>query len=271
MGNVAKIEHEEVVTTIDPMISMIERVAVNPDANVETLARMLDMKAQIDAQNAKAAFDGAFASASSEFPNIPQNGRNTHNGQSYSTLKDILTVRSVLANYGLALSFGTVESAGGLTVTAKLSHISGHTEVNSITLPLDDGPGRNKVQSIGSSQTYGQRYTAQAILGLSLGEDVEDDGRGTGKIQEEPPRKKGPTWAQTITQDLPENASPRDNAEAIAIALCNQWKRMKGVKQLFLEWDRRVELIEGLESKHPDLHEQVIDGYEIRMNELQEK
>jgi hypothetical protein len=256
---------------IDPTLAMIERVATNPDASVDALERMMAMKKEIDAQNAKARFDEAFAHASAAYPSIPQNGHNNHNGKSYSTLNDILTVRPVLTTHGLALSFKTARQDDFLVVTARLSHVGGHSEENSIHLPLDEGAGRNKVQAVGSSQTYGQRYTAQAILGLSLGDDVEDDGRSTGKIQEAAPRPKAPTWAETVTQELGEKATPRDKAEAIATALTHQWKRMKGVKQLHLEWDRRAFLIQGekaLEGMHPDLHEKVIDAYEVRQMEL---
>lgn len=271
MGKVAKVEAQEALLPADPMISMIERVAMDPSTDIAKLERMLDLKAKHDAQQSKVAFDRDFAKASAEFPTVPQNGRNTHNGQSYSTLKDILTsVRPVLTKFGFALSFSTEGTADTVTVVAELSHEEGHSKRNSISLPKDTGPGRNPVQSIGSTQTYGQRYTAQAILGLSLGEDTEDDGGSTGKVQEQAP-KKPYSWANTITQDMPENSTPREKAEAIAKAICAQWKRMNGTRQIDNEWDRRAALIAELESKHRDLWETVIEGYEQRRHHLEEQ
>lgn len=275
MTQVSKIEdHTAAPTTTDPMVSMIERVAMSPDLPIERLERMLAMKEKMDQQEAKAQFDAAFSRASAEFPDIPLNGENKHNKTKYALLKDILTgVRPVLSKYGLALSFSTEATADLVTVTAELSHQGGHSKRNSLPLPRDAGAGRNAVQAIGSSQTYGQRYTAQAILGLSLGDDTEDDGATAGKVQEQPKPIKDP-WTHTILSELPDNATDRDKALAVAQALCAQWKRMKGERQLGNEWDRRAHLIEGergLEARHHDLYATVVDGYENRRNAIIEE
>lgn len=164
----------------DPMVSMIERVAMDPNADLAKLERMLELKERHDAQQAKQAFAAAFARASAQFPDIPMNGKNEHTKKPYALLKDIIKhTRPVLADHGLSLSFSTEVNEKEVIVTAELSHEGGHTKRNSLPLPRDAGAGRNAVQAVGSSQTYGQRYTAQAILGLSLGEDTEDDGGTT--------------------------------------------------------------------------------------------
>lgn len=179
MNQVTKIEdtQQQALAPADPYISMIERVAMDPNADVSKLATMLELQERHKAQKAKSEADLAFAKASAEFPEIPLNGENKHNKTSYALLKDIIgKTRPVLAKYGLALSFSTEVTQEAIIVTAELSHEGGHTRTNSLPLPRDTGAGRNAVQAVGSSQTYGQRYTAQAILGLSLGEDDEDDG-----------------------------------------------------------------------------------------------
>ena len=179
-NTVTKIEQPE-QAIIDPMVSMIERIATDPSADLGKLERMLDMKERMDAQNAKSAFDAAFSKASAQFPDIPLRGENKHQKTRYALLKDILScVRPVLSEHGFALSFSTEVTEQSVIVTAELSHEGGHSKRNSLPLPRDTGAGRNAVQAVGSSQTYGQRYTAQAILGLSLGEDAEDDGHGAG-------------------------------------------------------------------------------------------
>jgi hypothetical protein len=180
MNSVTQYQPAEVqIAHVDPMVSMIERMATDPNSDLLKLEKMLEMKEKLDAQKAKAAFDAAFSRASAEFPDIPLNGQNVHQKTRYALLKDILSgVRPILSRHGLALSFATEVDEKFVTVTAELSHESGHSKRNSIPLPRDTGAGRNAVQAVGSSQTYGQRYTAQAILGLSLGDDTEDDGAG---------------------------------------------------------------------------------------------
>lgn len=166
--------------TVSPMIAMIERVALDPNASIEKLERMLDMRDRLQAESAKAAFNAAFAAASAEFPPIPLNGKGDKN-KPYALLKDIVNLtRPVLARHGLALSFGVESTTDRVTVTAELMHVAGHSKTTSMELPRDTSGSKNAVQSVGSSQTYGQRYTAQAILGLSLGDDTDDDGASAG-------------------------------------------------------------------------------------------
>lgn len=255
---------------VDPVVSMIERVALDPNVDISKLEKMLEMKERMDAHKAKEAFAAAFAAASANFPTIPLNGKG-HNNKPYALLKDILSAtRPVLSEFGLALNF-SIDSGEAIIVTAKLMHKEGHSETTSITLPRDASGSKNAVQAVGSSQTYGQRYTAQAILGLSLGDDMEDDGRGAGAPPSQPPAPRDP-WTHTIISEMPDGATGRDKAMAIAQALCAQFKRMKGARQLSNEWDRRAHLIEGdkgLEGQHPDLHETVFDAYENRKMEIE--
>lgn len=269
MSQVTKVEN---VLPADPMVSMIERVATDPNSDLAKLERMLDMKERHEAMEAKAAFASAFAKASADFPTIPLNGVG-HNNKPYATLKDITSnTRPILSDNGLALTFAIDTTDNKVTVTAKLMHKAGHVESTSIQLPADNSGSKNAVQAVGSSQTYGQRYTAQAILGLSLGDDTEDDGNSSGPKQAEQKRSTDP-WTSAILDELPEGSTDKDKAEAIAAALCRQFQRMKGARQLGNEWDRRVHLIEGnrgLQGKYPALHETVVDAYENRMNAINE-
>jgi hypothetical protein len=64
-----------------------------------------------------------------------------------------------------------------VTVTATLGHVGGHAEETTMTLPHDSSGSKNAVQAIGSSTSYGKRYTALSLLNITTrGED--DDGNG---------------------------------------------------------------------------------------------
>ena len=164
-----------------PMVAMIERIAMDPSIPLDRLEQMLAMKERMDAKAAERAFAEAFSAASSEMPAIPMNGAG-NNKKPYALLKDIIAyTRPVLARHGMILNFD-VQSSDKITVTARLTHKDGHSQTTNISLPVDSSGSKNAVQSIGSSQTYGQRYTAQAILGLSLGEDTDDDGVSSARV-----------------------------------------------------------------------------------------
>jgi len=164
------------VTTADPMSHMIERVLKDDSISMDRLEKLLDMQERVQRKSEKAAHIDALASAMSEMPTVPMNGRG-HNGRPYATLKDITTTtRPVLAAHGLTLTFDTDNNDNTVTVVAILAHRLGHETSVKITLPADTSGSKAAVQAIGSSQTYGQRYTAQSILGLSMGDDMDDDG-----------------------------------------------------------------------------------------------
>lgn len=267
------VERQDDLPTLpaDPYINMIERVAMDPDADLEKLERMMELRERHEAGLAKKMHDQAFAKASSEFPEIPLNGKNKHNNTSYALLKDIISkTRPVLSKHGFSLSFSTEITDKDVVVTAELAHEAGHTRRNSLPLPRDAGAGRNAVQAVGSTQTYGQRYTAQAILGLSLGEDTEDDGNSGAAA----PKKQADTWAQTVVQDMHPNSTEEEKARAIADAIIAQWGRKKSERQLFSEWDRREHLIEGdrgLEGRFPHMYADVLAAYEARLMSLKEE
>jgi hypothetical protein len=48
-----------------------------------------------------------------------------------------------------------------------------------MTLPADIGKGRNDVQAVGSSTTYGKRYVMSALLNITTGETRDDDGQSS--------------------------------------------------------------------------------------------
>jgi hypothetical protein len=182
MNEVVRMEPPAGLT--DPMVAMIERLATDPSISIDRLEQMLAMKERLDAKAAEQAFAAAFSAASGEFPTIPLKGKGDKN-KPYALLRDIIDyTRPVLARHGLALSFGVESHPDRVIVTAELMHIGGHRKTTAMELPKDQTGSKNAVQAVGSSQTYGQRYTAQALLGLSLGDDTDDDGKGasTGLI-----------------------------------------------------------------------------------------
>jgi len=170
----------EQMPSTSAIISVIERAAMNPDVDIEKMERLLQMQERIMAVQAKAEHAAAKTDALAVMPAIPKRGRG-HNDMPFAMLNDIINItRPVLAEHGLSLGFDVRVEDARIVVTAKLTHRNGHEESTSLPLPFDTSGSKNAVQAIGSSQTYGQRYTAQALLGLSLGDDTDDDGRSGG-------------------------------------------------------------------------------------------
>jgi hypothetical protein len=56
-------------------------------------------------------------------------------------------------------------------VTCIIAHSAGYSEENSLSAPFDPSGNKNPLQAIGSAQTYLQRYTLKAALGLAAAKD----------------------------------------------------------------------------------------------------
>lgn len=185
MNEVTKIEPVDQAATLsaDPMVSMIERVAMNPDLPLERVTALMDMRERQMDKEAEQVFNQAFAAAMAEMPDIPRSGNNTHLKNKYSTLDDLIrTTRPVLSRHGLSLNWETDNSADLVHVRAVVRHAQGHSISTSQSGPRDNGKAMNALQAGGSTETYLKRYTGFSILGLSSGDEVDDDGQQQGHL-----------------------------------------------------------------------------------------
>ena len=184
-------EHEPpAVSESAAIIQVIERAARDPSVNVEKMERLYAMHERAMAARAKAAYSTALAEMQTELPIIAERGRiNIGSGkpQMYALWEDINEgIKPVLSRHGFAISFRTGRQDDKLTVTGVLSHRDGHSEETTLQLPLDTSGSKNAVQAVGSSTSYGKRYTAAALLNLtSRGEDDDGTAGGAKPISDE--------------------------------------------------------------------------------------
>ena len=86
-----------------------------------------------------------------------------------------------MQQYGFAMSFRVEHKAEGVSVTGVLMHRAGHREETTMLLPTDTSGGKNAVQAVASSVSYGKRYVMCAMLNISTrGED--DDGYAAAPV-----------------------------------------------------------------------------------------
>lgn len=170
----------------DPMISMIERVLMSPDLPMDRITSVIDLRERQMNKEAEQAFNAAFAGAMADMPDVPRTGDNGHLKRKYSTLDDLIrTTRPVLSKHGLSLNWQTGLDGEGVWVKAVVRHALGHSIETTQSGPRDKSGSMNVLQGGGSAETYLKRYTGFAILGLSSGEEVEDDGQQIQTVNEE--------------------------------------------------------------------------------------
>ena len=162
------------------ILSVIERMALNPDIDPDRIERFLTLKQKMDADTARRAFDAAVSEAKGAIPAIVKN-RSGHNNKRYADFAAIASVVDpIITQFGLSYRFRT-EQTDRISVTCILSHKDGHSEQTTLAGPPDASGSKNAIQAIGSTLTYLQRYTLVQALGIAVAEDDDGAAAGTGE------------------------------------------------------------------------------------------
>jgi hypothetical protein len=192
----SNVETETAITVPPPpenmaasIFAVIERAALNPAIDMDKFERLIAMQERIEARSARIAYAEAFADMQSELPIVDRNGIISHGSgkmiSKYARWEDINeAIKPVLAKHGFALDFASTQDDRSVSITAILTHRNGHSKESMLRLPLDTSGAKNTVQSIGSTVTYGKRYSAGLVLNLTSrdAQDRDDDGNGNGNV-----------------------------------------------------------------------------------------
>lgn len=182
----AVVQRAEQAVAESNTVSMFERLARDPSVSVEKLERLMDLQDRANKRNAEEAFNAALAAMQADLPTIKERGgikdRNGNVQSKYALWEDVNSaILPVMKTHGFSLTFRQEQTEKGICVTGVLSHRQGHSERTSITLPADTSGSKNAVQAIGSSVSYGKRYTAGMLLNLNSADiEDDDDGRAAG-------------------------------------------------------------------------------------------
>lgn len=175
-------ERQETLPAANPMDAIMRLASSGQAVDMEVMRGMMDMRREMQAEQAKRDFAEAMNRAQQSIPPIKKDAFNTQTQSRYAKWETInATVTPHLTAQGLSLSFGTgIATAESWTrYTCTVRHVGGHEEVYEIELPPDDvgiKGNRNKtpMHAAGSSTSYGMRYLVGMIFSLAYFED--DDG-----------------------------------------------------------------------------------------------
>ena len=190
MNEIAEKEASELAITQEQntgIINAIERMAVNPEVNIDKLEKLLDMQMRVLDRDSLMAYNKDMASMQSEMPIISKTGviKDAHGNErsKYARFEDIVRViQPLLEKHGFSVNFKADFNGNVLEIIGQVSHRMGHKEETKMILPFDDSGAKNKVQAIGSSVSYGKRYTLCMLLNIAAsGED--DDGHAAAEDQ----------------------------------------------------------------------------------------
>lgn len=196
MNAVAERKDDAIVTNVgDPMVSMIERIVLDPNVSIEKLEKMLSMKERLEdrALEQQARLDrkeyfAAMAKCQSEMTVVKKNKRNEHTNSNYADLAAIVEqAMPIVHKHGFTASFQPdgLSDKGALRIKWTVAHEGGHIESDVAELPMDAAGSQGTVNktaihAFGSTTTYGRRYLLCMLFNISTGDD--NDGNTTAKL-----------------------------------------------------------------------------------------
>lgn len=161
------------MTPLEMLSSAIER-----GADPALLEKLMALSERWESNQARKAFDTAMADAKAHMGTVHKTTKGN-----YGLYADFASVARlvdpVLSEHGLSYRFKVNQNPQGMAVTCVVRHRDGHSEETTLFSPVDTSGSKNAVQQIGSTQTYLQRYTLMAALGLAASKD--DDGQGASR------------------------------------------------------------------------------------------
>jgi len=181
------------------VLLLIEKVALDPRADVEKLERMMAMYERLKAKEAELAYNEAKGRILKKLAAIkivknrsglheidkgrPQKG--VFEAFKYAPLEEIdKHLRPLLAEENMDLSYSAEPGEGGdILIRGRLKHLpAGHYEDFFMPAPPDTTGGKSNVQAVGSTNSFLRRYVVCNIFNIVV---VGDDDDGTGATIDE--------------------------------------------------------------------------------------
>jgi len=178
------------------VLALIERVALDPGADVEKLDRIVAMYERVKAKEAELAFNAAKGRILKKLAGIKlvknrpaalyeiekgKSQKGSYRAFKYAPLEEIdKHLRPLLLEEEMDLSYSDEpREHGWILIRGRLKHLpGGHFEDSFMPAPPDTSGGKSTVQGVGSTNSYLRRYIACNIFNIVVVGD-DDDGNGS--------------------------------------------------------------------------------------------
>lgn len=173
-------------TELAPTPMDLLRIATEQGANVDTLAKLLNLQERWEANQARKLFNEAMAKFKKNPPTIEKNKHVKFGNTEYdhATLDHVVEqIGSALSAVGVRHRWETAQNPS-ISVTCVLEGF-GHEERTTLQAPADQSGSKNAIQAIASTVTYLERYTLLAAVGMAAkGQDDDASGLGNDWLNE---------------------------------------------------------------------------------------
>ena len=171
------------------LMGIISGMLSTGQVDIPAIERMLEMKNQWDAEQARRAYAHDRVEFKVNAPAIVKKRQVSHSGGRYkfANLGDVSdAIETELAKHGFSYRWTTEQTGSVIAVTCVVTHRLGHSETCTRQALPDNSGSKNPIQQDASAQTYLQRYTLLSALGMA----TEDDDDGQTAYQPPPQRQQ---------------------------------------------------------------------------------
>ena len=163
-------------------------LAIQNKAPIEHVERLVALIERREAAFAEQEFNAAMSAFQSQIPVIEKKHevRNKAGGLIYRHANnDDITraIKSIESDNGLhhTFKFNKLDT-GGCDTTCIVTHVGGHKESTTVTIPATKGMNTNSAQDYGIVMQYGMRYSLCGAYGITTS-DEDTDGRGGETVE----------------------------------------------------------------------------------------
>lgn len=216
-------------------------VAVQNGMDLDTIKELRALQKDWEADEARKAFNNAFAAFKAEAVQIIKNkavDAGPLSGKKYAELFAVVNaITPALSRHGLSAAWKiTKDEKDWIEVTCILKHALGHSDSVSMGGPPDAGGAKSAIQARASTVTYLERYTLKAITGVS--EQGEDKDGGDALM----PNEEFQAHAKRITDTTTKEKAKEAWKEAVKAA--QEYKDLDAaekLKQVLLDHSRFID------------------------------
>lgn len=161
-------------------IEAMFKYAIDKGANLDGL---MNVRRELRAEQAKAAYDAALSAFQSECPIIIKKVKGATGAYKFAPLDEIMPqVQPILSKHGFSFSITSEVTPKMIKAICKITHCAGHFETGEFSCPTDE---RNTMQTdpqkYGGAMTFAKRYAFCNAFGIMTGDQDRDAARQAEK------------------------------------------------------------------------------------------
>ena len=165
----------------DPILALIERLARDPNSDVEKVERLFGLREREFRARAEAAYNAAMAAAQAEMEPVARKHRNTQTNSFYADMAALAeSITPIITKHGFGTSFSEFEAkkAGHIGVRIEVMHAGGFTKTYDYEVPTDaaglkGNANKTATHAYGSTITYGRRYAKLCAFDVATKNDMD--------------------------------------------------------------------------------------------------